>query len=231
VALLQKLAPIRNRLRLTRSLTAQPHPMPYRGVHVDRSTATVPAPLSALDAAVAALSAKADGLFLYAHLLAQHLDTEARAGHTIDFAGLDALPTGLDEVYAVNFEAAFPEGAAGAAWEAARPLIELIANVQVLEAMQLLLSVPGAPILSILAVNSQIVVASIEDHYEKVLDKTNISGYEYLEKIVQIPFALPEPSPEKIERLLSKSLEGHAASPEQVAHSDSGPLQRTQPRY
>ena len=82
---------------------------------------------SALDAAVAALSSKADGLFLYAHLLAQHLDTEARAGRTIDFAGLDALPTGLDEVYAVNFERAFPEGAAGAAWEAARPLIELIA--------------------------------------------------------------------------------------------------------
>ena len=82
---------------------------------------------SALDAAVAALSAKADGLFLYAHLLAQHLDTEARAGCTIDFAGLDALPTGLNEVYAVNFERAFPEGAAGAAWEAARPLIELIA--------------------------------------------------------------------------------------------------------
>ena len=82
---------------------------------------------SALDAAVAALSAKANGLFLYAHLLAQHLDTEAKAGRTINFAGLDALPTGLDEVYAVNFERAFPEGAAGAAWEAARPLIELIA--------------------------------------------------------------------------------------------------------
>ena len=82
---------------------------------------------SALDAAVAALSAKADGLFLYAHLLAQHLDTEAKAGRTIDFAGLDALPTGLDQVYAVNFKRAFPKGAADAAWTAARPLIELIA--------------------------------------------------------------------------------------------------------
>ena len=82
---------------------------------------------SALDAAVAALSAKADGLFLYAHLLAQHLDTEAKAGRTIDFAGLDALPAGLDEVYAENFKRAFPEGADDAAWTAARPLIELIA--------------------------------------------------------------------------------------------------------
>ena len=82
---------------------------------------------SALDAAVAALSAKADGLFLYAHLLAQHLDTEAEAGRAIDFAGLDALPTGLDEVYAVNFNRAFPEGTDDAAWKVARPLIEQIA--------------------------------------------------------------------------------------------------------
>ena len=46
---------------------------------------------SALDGAVAALSARADGLFLYAFLLAQHLDSEAAEGRTIDFAGLDAL--------------------------------------------------------------------------------------------------------------------------------------------
>lgn len=90
-------------------------------------------------------------------------------------------------------------------------------NVKVLEAMQLILSVPGAPILSFLAVDSRIVVASIEEHYEKVFDKTNISGHEYLDKIVQIPFALPEPPPEKVERLMSKSLEGDAAAPEQVA--------------
>ena len=90
-------------------------------------------------------------------------------------------------------------------------------NVKVLEAMQLILSVPGAPILSFLAVDSRIVVASIEEHYAKVFAETNISGYEYLDKIVQLPFALPEPSSEKVERLLSKSLEGDAASPEQVA--------------
>ena len=90
-------------------------------------------------------------------------------------------------------------------------------NVKVLEAMQLILSVPGAPILSFLAVDSRIVVASIEDHYEKVFSKTNISGHEYLDKIVQLPFALPEPQPEKVERLVSKTLEGDAASPQQVA--------------
>lgn len=90
-------------------------------------------------------------------------------------------------------------------------------NVKVLEAMQLILSVPGAPILSFLAVDSRIVVASIEDHYSRVFDKTNISGHEYLDKIVQIPFAMPEPPPEKVERLISKSLEGDAASPALVS--------------
>ena len=90
-------------------------------------------------------------------------------------------------------------------------------NVKVLEAMQLILSVPGAPIISFLAVDSRVVVASIEDYYEKVFEKTNISGFEYLDKVVQIPFALPEPPPEKVERLLSKNLEGESAKPEQVA--------------
>ena len=90
-------------------------------------------------------------------------------------------------------------------------------NVRVLEAMQLILSVPGAPIISFLAVDSRIVVASIEEHYEKVFTKTNISGHEYLDKIVQLPFAMPEPPPEKVERLLSKALEGDAASLVQVA--------------
>ena len=91
-------------------------------------------------------------------------------------------------------------------------------NVKVLEAMQLILSVPGAPIISFLAVDSRIVVASIEEHYEKVFANTIISGHEYLDKIVQIPFALPEPPQEKVERLISSTLEGNAASPEQVAH-------------
>jgi len=90
-------------------------------------------------------------------------------------------------------------------------------NVKVLEAMQLILSVPGAPIISFLAVDSRIVVASIEEHYKKVLTLSNISGHEYLNKMVQLPFALPEPPSQKVERLLSKALEGDAASPVQLA--------------
>ena len=41
---LPPVAPIRNRLHPTRSLTARPHPTPYRGTHGDRSIATVPVP-------------------------------------------------------------------------------------------------------------------------------------------------------------------------------------------
>jgi hypothetical protein len=63
---------------------------------------------SSLDAAVDALSAKAEGLFLYAYMLGQHLESEAKNGHEIHFENLDSLPAGLGEVYAVNFERAFP---------------------------------------------------------------------------------------------------------------------------
>ena len=79
---------------------------------------------SALDAAVEALSQKAEGLFLYAHLLEKHL--EEMAGRTINFVDLGALPTGLREVYAVNFKRAFPNGKDDPAWKEAKPLIELI---------------------------------------------------------------------------------------------------------
>ena len=82
---------------------------------------------SALDAAVEALSQKADGLFLYAHLLAKHLESEEKADRPIDFAGLDALPAGLGEVYAANFARAFPAGKEDPLWLEAKPLIELIA--------------------------------------------------------------------------------------------------------
>jgi hypothetical protein len=81
---------------------------------------------SALDGAVAAFSGKAEGLFLYARLLEQHLHTESAAGRELNFANLDSLPTGLGGVYETNFLRAFPGGADDAGWQQARPLIELI---------------------------------------------------------------------------------------------------------
>ena len=90
-------------------------------------------------------------------------------------------------------------------------------NVKVLEAMQLILSVSGAPLIAFLAIDSRVVVASVEDTFGDVLRNAHISGWEYLDKIVQIPFSLPEPPPEKVERLVMKTLEGAGASPKAVA--------------
>ena len=80
---------------------------------------------SSLDAAVEALLAKAEGLFLY--MLSQHLESLAKNGHEIRFENLDSLPAGLGEVYAVNFMRAFPKGQVDPAWTEAKPLVELIA--------------------------------------------------------------------------------------------------------
>ena len=83
---------------------------------------------SAVDAAVSALAAKADGLFLYAFLLEQHLYAEAAAGREIHFGRLDTLPAGLSDIYEANFIRSFPDGADDAGWMAAKPLIELIVS-------------------------------------------------------------------------------------------------------
>ena len=91
-------------------------------------------------------------------------------------------------------------------------------NVKVLEAVTLMLSVPGAPVMVMLAIDSRIVVASIDHVFAQSMeiDKTNVSGQEYMDKVVQMPFALPEPSLEKRKRLIEKNLEGAAASPSEV---------------
>ena len=64
---------------------------------------------SSLDAAVEALSAKAEVLFLYAYMLGQHLESEAKKGHEIHFENLDSLLAGLGVVYTVNFKRDFPD--------------------------------------------------------------------------------------------------------------------------
>ena len=49
-------------------------------------------------------------------------------------------------------------------------------NVKVLEAMTLLLSVPGAPVIAFMAIDSRMVVASIEESFGAVLRDAYISG-------------------------------------------------------
>lgn len=47
------------------------------------------------------------------------------------------------------------------------------------------------PITCWLPVDSRIVTASIESHFKGVFDNAGMSGHEYLNKIIQLPFALP----------------------------------------
>jgi hypothetical protein len=72
-------------------------------------------------------------------------------------------------------------------------------NVKVLEAIQLLLNTVGAPVLVFLAIDTRVIAASIENLFNKSLDihDAEISGQEYLDKIIQLPFCIPEVSPEK----------------------------------
>ena len=67
-----------------------------------------------------------------------------------------------------------------------------------LEAIQLILSVPGAPVVAFLAIDSRIVVASIEQSLARL---AVFSGWEYWTKF-QMPFSLPPPPP-KLKRLVN----------------------------
>ncbi len=64
--------------------------------------------------------------------------------------------------------------------------------VEVLEAIMLLLAdEDGMPFVVVLGIDARIVVKAVEERYGKVLTEAGISGYEYLDKIVQIPFRIP----------------------------------------
>jgi WD40 repeat protein len=82
--------------------------------------------------------------------------------------------------------------------------------VSVLEALQLLLNIPGAPVIAFLAVDSRIIASSIETTLNKCVDlqDTPVTGWEYLDKIIQVPFCLPTPPPHKIQRILASALAG-----------------------
>ena len=69
--------------------------------------------------------------------------------------------------------------------------------VEVLQAIMLLLAdEDGAPFVVFLGIDARVVVKAIEENYGRVLVEAGITGYEYLDKIIQIPFTIPPP-PEK----------------------------------
>ena len=73
-------------------------------------------------------------------------------------------------------------------------------NVKMLESIQLLLAIPGAPVIIFLAIDSRVVVASIEKTINESFNSRDalITGYEYMDKIVQLPFCIPDIPREKI---------------------------------
>lgn len=68
--------------------------------------------------------------------------------------------------------------------------------VEVLQALNLLLNFNSFVVA--LGIDARIVTGAIEKHYEGLLGKAGASGYEYLDKIVQIPFRIPEPGRDEI---------------------------------
>jgi len=72
--------------------------------------------------------------------------------------------------------------------------------VEVLEAVKLLLDFDR--FIVFVALDARVITQAIEEHYGKVLTEAEITGYEYLNKIVQIPFSIPEPPLDEVRRYL-----------------------------
>ena len=83
---------------------------------------------SAVDAAVDVMEQKAQGLFIYARLLREHLTQQQQrrggAEAALTLEEVAALPAGLDEMYQENFQRVFP--AASESWLACSSLVALI---------------------------------------------------------------------------------------------------------
>jgi hypothetical protein len=76
--------------------------------------------------------------------------------------------------------------------------------VEVLQALNLLLNFNSFVV--VLGIDARIVTGAIEKHYEGLLGKAGASGYEYLDKIVQIPFRIPEPGREEVITFVASQL-------------------------
>ena len=78
--------------------------------------------------------------------------------------------------------------------------------VEMLQAINLLLNFESFIVM--MGVDAHIVTRAIEKHYKELLGPAGASGYEYLDKIVQIPFRIPEPEPATIRTFLHAQLVG-----------------------
>ena len=90
-------------------------------------------------------------------------------------------------------------------------------TVEVLQAINLLLNFDS--FIVCLGIDARIITRAIEDHYKGLLGAVGASGYEYLNKVVQIPFRIPEATGEEVRTFLSRQMgdpqpDGTPASPD-----------------
>jgi len=91
--------------------------------------------------------------------------------------------------------------------------------VEVLEAVKLLLDFDR--FIVFLALDARIITKAIEEHYGVVLSDAQISGYEYLDKIVQIPFCMPEIPNEGVRNYLGSLLDMREEDIPPSVHDDA----------
>ena len=77
-------------------------------------------------------------------------------------------------------------------------------GVEVLQAINLLLSFKS--FIVCLGIDARIITRAVEKHYKNLLGPSGASGYEYLEKIVQIPFRIPEPNQDEVTQFIAEQL-------------------------
>jgi tyrosinase len=83
--------------------------------------------------------------------------------------------------------------------------------VEVLQAINLLLDF--SVFVVCLGIDARVITAAVEAHYEQLLGRAGATGYEYLDKIVQIPFRIPTASSLEIERFLESQMPVSVSDP------------------
>jgi hypothetical protein len=86
--------------------------------------------------------------------------------------------------------------------------------VSTLEAIKLLLNFKI--FIVFLAVDSSVIARAIEKQYKEIYTEAGRSGYFYLDKIIQIPFRIPEPKKEQVNEYLDALLGAANYSPERT---------------
>lgn len=76
-----------------------------------------------------------------------------------------------------------------------------------------------------LGIDARVVTAAVERHYQGLLGEAGASGYEYLDKIVQIPFRIPEPGEDEIRAFIAKQLgDPKRPGPTEISVEDTASL-------